>query len=132
MPIKPASIEDANSISMLRTLGITLLEIGERHAVMMVTVDTRHSNYFGGAHGGLLATLIDTASFFPLPLLPSGRSCTTTNLNVHYLHPARMGDCLEARSELLHLGSRTANARVEIRNQFNTLIAHGVVALLLT
>ena len=68
MPIKPASIEDANSISMLRTLGITLLEIGERHAVMMVTVDTRHSNYFGGAHGGLLATLIDTASFFPLPL----------------------------------------------------------------
>ena len=73
---------------------------------MAVTVDDRHLNYLGGAHGGLLAALVDTVSFFPRPLLPSGTRCTTTSLNVSYTRPAAPGDHLTARSELLHLGRK--------------------------
>lgn len=132
MPIEPATVETAGTIPLLQTLGIRLVEIGERHAVMEVTVDDRHRNYFGGAHGGLLATLVDTAAFFPRPLLPSGVPCTTTSLNVSYLRPAAVGDRLTARSELLHLGRRTAGVRVDIRNQDDRLLVHGTVTLLLT
>lgn len=130
MTIEPATPESINRIPLLQTLGIQLQEIGERHAVMWVTVDERHRNYFGGAHGGLLATLVDTAAFFSKPLLPSGLACTTTGLNVNYLRPAAVGDTLTARSELLHLGRRTASVRVEISNQDKALVAHGTVALL--
>jgi acyl-CoA thioesterase len=130
MAIEPATPESINNISLLQTLGIQLQEIGERHAVMCVTVDERHRNYFGGAHGGLLATLVDTASFFPRPLLPSGVTCTTTSLQVNYIRPAAVGDLLIARSELLHLGRRTASVRVEVTNQEDKLVVHGTVGLL--
>lgn len=131
MSIEPATLESGNRIPLLQTLGIQLREIGDRHAVMEVTVSDMHRNYFGGAHGGLLATLVDTASFFPRPLLPSGTICTTTSLNVSYIRPAALGDRLTARSELVHMGRRTASVRVEILNQEAKLVAHGIVGLML-
>lgn len=131
MTIAPARPESINRIAFLQTLGISLLEIGERHALMQVTVDERHGNYFGGAHGGLLATLVDTAAFFSRPLLPSGVACTTTNLQVNYVRTAAPGDTLTARSQLLHLGKRTASVRVEVTNQKGKLVVHGTATLLL-
>lgn len=131
MSIEPATLESGNRIPLLQTMGIQLREIGDRHAVMEVTVSDMHRNYFGGAHGGLLATLVDTASFFPRPLLPSGTICTTTSLNVSYIRPAALGDRLTARSELVHLGRRTASVKVEITNQEAKLVAHGIVGLML-
>lgn len=131
MSLQPATIESGNKIPLLQTLQIQLREIGESHAVMEVTVSDIHRNYFGGAHGGLLATLVDTVSFFPRPLLPSGRPCTTTNLNVTYVRPAEVGETLTARSELIHLGRRTASVRVEVVNQDGKLVVHGTVSLLM-
>lgn len=127
----PATLEKGNQISLLKTLGIRLLEIGERHAIMTVTVDERHLNYLGGAHGGLLATLIDTVSFFPQPLLPSGTICTTTSLNITYIRPAAPGDILTARSELLHIGRKTASVNARVFNQDTKLVAHGTVSLII-
>ncbi len=129
--IEPATIESGNAISLLKTLEIRLKEIGELHAVMEVTVSQIHRNYFGGAHGGLIATLVDTVSFFPRPLLPSGKPCTTTNLNVTFVRPAAMGDILTARSELAHLGRRMASLAVTVTNQEEKLVAHGTTTLML-
>ena len=129
--MQPATLESANAIALLQTLGIHLVEIGDRHAIMIVAVDGRHLNYLGGVHGGLLAALADTACFFPRPLLPSGQAATTVNLNVSYLRPAAVGDLLTARSELVHLGRRTANLTVKILDQQERLVAHGTATLLL-
>lgn len=130
--LEPATLESGNAISMLRTLDIHLKEIGASHAVMEVTVADMHRNYFGGAHGGLIATLMDTVSFFPRPLLPSGVSCTTTNLSVTYVRPALVGDVLTARSELVHLGRRMASLTVTVHNQDAKLVAHGATTLMLS
>ena len=131
MPIEPATIESANAIQLLKTLNIQLTEIGDRHALMEVTVDQRHLNYFGGAHGGLIATLVDTISFFPRPLLPSGLLCTTTNLTVNYVRTAEIGEHLVARSDLLHLGRRTASVAVRVTDSLGRLVAHGSAALMI-
>lgn len=130
--IEPATLESGNSMSMLRTLNIHLREIGDTHAIMEVTVGELHRNYFGGAHGGLIATLVDTVSFFSRPLLPSGKSCTTTNLNITYVRPAVMGDVLTARSELIHMGRRMASVTVTVKNQKDKLVAHGTATLMVT
>lgn len=132
MPVAPATLESANAIPFLRALGIQLAEIGERHAVMRVEVAERHGNYFGGVHGGLIATLCDTVCFFARPLLPSGVACTTSGLNVAYVRAARLGDVLTARSELLHLGRRTASLAMRVQDQDGRLVAHGTATLLLT
>ena len=60
--IEPATLESGNAIPLLRTLAIHLREIGASHAVMEVTVAELHRNYFGGAHGGLIAALLLIAS----------------------------------------------------------------------
>ena len=129
--LEPATIDSANAIAMLQTLNIRLLEIGDTYAVMEVIVSAIHGNYFGGAHGGLLATLADTVSFFPRPLLPSGRTCTTTNLNINYVRPAAIGDTLTARSELVHLGRKMASLTVMVTNQEGKLVLHGTTTLML-
>ena len=123
--------DPAAAIPFLKTLGISLREIGDRSAVMEVTVDERHLNYFGGAHGGLLAALADTVCFFPRPLIPSGLKITTTDLNVSYVRTARPGDHLVARSELLHLGRSTARLSLQIHNQAEQLLAHGIATLMI-
>ena len=128
--MQPATLESANAIPLLKTLAIRLTEIGERHAVMEVDVDERHLNYFGGAHGGLLATLVDTVCFFPRPLLPSGRQLTTANLNINYVRPAAHGEHLSARSEILHLGRRSASLSVRVVNGHGRRVAHGTATLI--
>lgn len=130
LQLDPAMLARINTISLLKTLAIRLKEIGERHAVMEVTVVDIHSNYLGGAHGGLIATLADTVSFFPRPLLPSGLICTTTNLNVTYVRPAAMGETLTARSELQHLGRRMASVTCTIVNDAGKLVAHSSATLM--
>ena len=136
MPVTPtrrvarATLASGSRIPFLKTLGVSLLGIGDRHAVMSVRVDARHANYFGGVHGGLIATLVDTVSFFPRPLLPSGRAITTTNLQVSYVRGPRIGETLTARAELLHLGRRTASVLARVEDAGGRLVAHGSVTLL--
>ncbi len=131
MRIEPATIDSVNSMPMLKTLGIRLLEIGETHAVAEVDVQEMHKNYLGGAHGGLIATLIDTVSFFPKPFLSSGTLCTTTNLNVNYVRPVSMGEKLTARSDITYLGRRISTLQVTVHNSGNKLVAHGTVTIMI-
>jgi acyl-CoA thioesterase len=128
--VSAATLTEQFPIPLLQTLGITLEEVGERHAVMAVTVAAAHRNYFGGAHGGLIATLIDTVSFFPQSLIPSGRALTTTNLCIQYVRPAAVGDRLTARAEVLHHGRRTAVLQVSVTDQRQRLIAQGSITLM--
>jgi len=129
-PMKPVTIEQANQIGMLQTLGIRLTDVGDDYAVMEVIVDERHSNYFGGVHGGLLATLVDTVAFFPKPLLPSGRMVTTANLTANYLKGPQLGDRLIARSQIEHLGRRTVSLTVRVTGSGDKLLVHGSVTLI--
>ncbi len=123
--------DKSTAIPFLQTLGIAIHAIGDDYAEMTVSIDQRHLNYLGGAHGGLISALVDTVCFFPRPLIPSGRKLTTVDLNVSFVRPAKHGDVLTARSELLHLGRRTASLSVRVVDQHQRLIAHGKATLML-
>ena len=118
-------------VPFLKTLGVSIKEIAADSAEMAVEIDERHLNYMGGAHGGLISALIDTVSFFPKPLLPSGLKLTTVSLSISYVGAAAKGDMLVARSQLLHLGRSTASLSVRVHNQNNKLIAHGTSTLMI-
>ncbi|MDZ5470667.1 PaaI family thioesterase [Bacillus sp. 31A1R] len=64
-------------------------------------------NSLGIVHGGITATVIDTAmGTLANSLLPSGYGAVTTQLNVHYLTVGK-GDYLTCRAEIDHKGSKT-------------------------
>lgn len=121
----------AASVPMLQTLDIKLVESGDNFAVMEVTVAEKHANYFGGAHGGLLATLADTACFFSRPLIPAGKTVTTVNLNLNYMRPAKLGDRLRSRAELVRLGRQTANLDIRISNESGKELVQGTAVLMI-
>ena len=122
--------EKVKDIPFLKTLGVSVMDIIEKHAQMTVTIDERHLNYMGTVHGGLISALVDTVCFFPKPLIPSGLKLTTVDLNVSYVKPALQGDTLVARSELLHLGRRTARLSVKVTDQDHGLVAYGTATLM--
>ncbi len=124
-------VSSEQDIPFLRTLGIRVKESGERHAVVEVDVGPEHGNYRGGAHGGLVATLVDTVCFFPRPFLPSGVAVATTQLAVSYVRPASVGERLTSRCEIVHLGRRTASLAVRVTRSDGAVVAHGTVGLMI-
>jgi uncharacterized protein (TIGR00369 family) len=96
----------------LRKLGGYMANFGQlylhaEHRTLAVRIDESHLNNLGIPHGGMLATLADTAIGMMMSL-ETGRSksAVTVNLSLDYLDSARPGDWVEARVEFDKLGSR--------------------------
>lgn len=79
--------------------------------VTRLETDERHANANGTVHGGLLATLCDTAVGAAVRAEAGDISAAATvSLTVDYLAPAEPGEPLEARTEIEKLGGRLAFA----------------------
>lgn len=65
------------------------------------------NNSFEMVHGGVTATILDTAmGTLANYLLPEGFGAVTNQLNIHYIVPG-IGDSLHCRAEIIHQGSKT-------------------------
>ena len=88
-----------------------------------VRVEPRHLNAAGIAHGGFLATMMD--STFGNSLAAAGRRGFTVRLVTDYLSPAKRGDWLEGRARITRAtqtlafveGELTVEGRVVIKGQ---------------
>jgi len=79
--------------------------------VIALRVEPRHTNMRGIAHGGMLASLADSALGIGLLIACEGRhSFVTVNLNNDFLDAARPGDWLEGHVEVRRIGRRMAFA----------------------
>jgi uncharacterized protein (TIGR00369 family) len=63
-------------------------------------------------HGGVVATLLDTAATFAL-IAVTGTDWSTVDLRIDYLRPAAAGP-LQARSTAVQAGRRLGRARAEL------------------
>jgi uncharacterized protein (TIGR00369 family) len=84
-----------------------------RRGVVTVTgtVESRHLNINGVVHGGVYATILDTAmGASVVSLLGPEETTATTSLYVEFLRAAREGETLTARGEVLRRGRHIAFA----------------------
>lgn len=112
---------------LTQLLGLRLTEAGGGRAVMRVTPDERHANGGGFAHGGLAATMIDSATGCAVwSMIDDGTRIATVELNVTYLRPVgpRGGD-LVAEATVVHTGDSIGVATAEIRDASGALVATG-------
>ncbi len=78
-------------------------------------VERRHLNINGVVHGGVYATILDTAmGASVVTLLAEGETTATTSLYVEFLRAAREGDTLTARGEVLRRGRHIAFAEGDL------------------
>jgi uncharacterized protein (TIGR00369 family) len=82
-----------------------------RALVLGVRIAEKHCNARGTAHGGLLMTLADIALGYSLAYSEEPPAAlTTANLSADFAGSAKLGDWLEARTDIQKLGGRLAFA----------------------
>jgi uncharacterized protein (TIGR00369 family) len=88
---------------------------GGQTAICLDVRDELKQNH-GVAHGGAIASLIDTASAFAiLAVLQENEKVTTTDLTIHYLRPVTSGRMV-ALAKIVRAGRRRFVVSVEVQN----------------
>ncbi len=103
--------------------GMTLEHVAEGEVDVALAVEDRHRNLLGIVHGGVIATLADTATGLAYrTVLQPGTQHVTAQLNVTYLAPARGGRVL-ARGRVVKRGRRTGYAEADVLDEEGRLLA---------
>ena len=115
-------------------LGFEPVEVEDGRVVFAVEPGEQHYNPIGSVHGGLVATLIDSATGCAVhTTLPAGTGYTTTDIQVRYVRAiTRDTGRLLCEGTVAHRGRTlaTAEARV-IAEATGQLLAHGTAAVLI-
>lgn len=104
-----------------RMLGMQIAEVAPGRAVVTMAVRADMLNGFAICHGGLIATLADSAFAFAC----NSRNALTvaSGFGIDILKPARLGDVLTATAEETSLAGRTGLYDIIVNNQHGELIA---------
>ena len=114
-PIRPLPdlVRAARQRGFHAEVGFNIDFANSRHGVCTVTgrVEARHLNLNEVVHGGVYATILDTAmGAAVVSVLGPGETTATTSLYVEFLRAAREGETLTARGEVLRRGRHLAFA----------------------
>jgi uncharacterized protein (TIGR00369 family) len=113
-----------------RHMAMELPEIGMDTAVVTLRLAQCHMQPFGIVHGGVLATMIDTATFWAAFLrLPDGEGLVNIDLKLNYLKGAREG-VLRAQGRCLRHGRAISYAESSVTDEAGDLLAHGTSTLM--
>jgi uncharacterized protein (TIGR00369 family) len=107
------------------TLGFQLVSVERGRAVFTITPAGYHYNPIGSVHGGVYATLCDSACGCAVhSMLPAGAYYTSLDLSVRFIRQitARTGRLL-CEGTVEHLGSRTALATARLTGSGGKLYA---------
>jgi uncharacterized protein (TIGR00369 family) len=104
-------------------LGIELVSAGEGRAEVGLTLGDELLNVQGIAHGGVLATLADSACGLAVrTALGPGRRHVTIQLSIQYLLPATAGRVV-ASGRALRVGEQIAYAEADVFDEQDRLLA---------
>ncbi|MEU7868084.1 PaaI family thioesterase [Dactylosporangium sp. NPDC049140] len=118
---------------IMHLLGTGGLDAQEGRVVVTLEPQEYHYNPLGTVHGGVLATLLDTATGCAVhSTLPAGVGYTTLDLTTKFLRPASIASgVLTCEGTVLSKGRRTALAQAQITDGRGALIAHATSTCML-
>jgi uncharacterized protein (TIGR00369 family) len=116
------------SVPYAKLIGLQLGEMKPGEASLHLDIRDELKQNQGVAHGGAVASLIDTAAAFAVVTeLESGEHVTTTDLTIHYLRPITSGR-LTATARVVRGGRRLFVLSVQVTNDENVLMATAVTS----
>ena len=112
---------------MAVTLGMSIVDVAEGRAVFEVEPAEWHYNPIGVVHGGLAATVLDSALGCAVQsTLPAGVGYTTVELKVNLVRAITYASGpLRAEATIVHRGRRMATAEGRLTSADGRLYAHG-------
>jgi acyl-CoA thioesterase len=128
IPFEP---DDPRRGPFLHLLGMRAAAVEVGRVRVQFKVGPDHLRTRGIAHGGVIATLMDTSlGLAAATKAPNGLDVVTAQINVNFIRPAWEGELLEALAEVRHSGRRTAVVTGEIRTESGTLVATGSATMM--
>jgi uncharacterized protein (TIGR00369 family) len=123
-----ALIDDA---PFVRHMGMRIADLAWGAATFEMTPADFRLQPFGVIHGGNIATLIDTATFWAcfLAMDSDDDGLATVDVKLNYLAPARV-EALRCVGTLIKAGKTLSYAEAEVRGGDGRLIAHGTSTLM--
>lgn len=104
-------------------LGASLEHVARGEVDVSLVAEPRHLNLAGTVHGGMIATLADTATGLAFrTTLGSGMSFLTSTLSMTFLRPGRTGT-VTARGRVVRTGSRFGYAEADVEDSEGRLLA---------
>lgn len=111
-------------------MSMRLASIALDSAVLELNTGKCHLQAFGIVHGGVMATLIDTATFWSVFMrIPEGSGLVNIDLKLNYLKPVESG-LLIAEGRAIRSGNSISYAETTVLNEKRELIAHGTSTLM--
>ncbi|WDP89353.1 MAG: PaaI family thioesterase [Desulfobacter sp.] len=109
---------------------MALTEISFDACTVEMALARCHLQPYGIVHGGVLATLIDTATFWAAFLrLPQEDGLVNVDLKLNYLKPVVNG-MLTAEGRCLRPGRTISYAEARVVDEEGALVAHGTSSLM--
>jgi uncharacterized protein (TIGR00369 family) len=117
-------LRDRLAASVFHTwAGMEVVAASEGAVTVAMDVGDGHVNLQGLVHGGMLAILADTACGLAIrSAMESGRLNVTTDLDIHYLAPAKPGRIL-GHGTAVRVGRSLAFAEASIEDRDGRLLA---------
>jgi acyl-CoA thioesterase len=123
----------AAGIGVGHSLGIMVSELAVGRTVWTITPSPAMANAMYTVHGGVIATLMDTAMGSAVyTALPDGFLYTTLELKVNFVRAVKLDDePLTCEGRTIHLGRQTATAQATVTRPDGALVAHGTCTCML-
>ncbi|MFK2824884.1 PaaI family thioesterase [Bacillus sp. B190/17] len=91
---------------------------------ILMPVTDLSNNSIGIVHGGITATLLDSAmGSAAYTVTPENYALVTSNLNIHYIAPGK-GEHLTVKAHVIHKGSKTIIVEGEVLRDDGKKVAH--------
>ena len=119
--------------TIAQTLGYDVCEAESGRVVVTLVPNNTHLNPSGTVHGGLAATLLDSAMGLAIwTTLEKGLSQTTLEFKISLIRPITPGmGLIRAEGTVLNRGRRVGTAEGRITDERDRLLAHGTTTCLI-
>ena len=115
-----------HNLPFAKLLGMRLVDLTLDEAVIKIEMRDDLRQPSGVLHGGVTATLIDTAMAFAVRTrLPKEESTATIDLTVHYLRPHVEG-VVTCTAKVVRAGKRIFTVSADVVNDQGKLVATGI------
>lgn len=122
--------DSVRTASYPHLIGMTLAAIDFDSCRIELELGERHLQPFGIVHGGVLATLIDTGTFWAGFLrLPDDAGLVNVDLKLNYLKAVTRGH-LRTEGRCLRAGRQISYAEASVFDEAGELVAHGTSTLM--
>jgi len=119
-----------NNSSFAVGLPLRLVSIEPDGARVELEVEPKHRQLLGTVHGGVIAMLIDTVTYWAAFLvLPEDTTLVNIDLKLNYLRPVSQG-LLIAEGRCLKAGRTVSYAEAHVTDGAGRLVAHGTSTLM--